>query len=333
MKRFLTLFLAFVLALSCVSCSSTNDVKGDAELLIVTTIFPQYDFARAVCAGIDNVELVMLLPPGSESHDYEPSLADLKLIGDCDLFICVGGETDAWVENAVSSIGSDVNVMRLIDCVELLCEDDDGILDSSHVHEHSHDDIDEHDSDEHADKHEHDGHEIDEHVWTTPANAATITEAICDELCRIRPELEREFKRSSDAYVSQLKELDENYSSLAENALHHTLYFADRFPFRYLTEHCSLEYRAAFSGCSSDSEPSLAVIAQLTREIREDCVPVILTTEFSSQSAARFIADEVGCEIATLHSCHNVSKEDFESGVTYLELARQNLDVLTRALG
>lgn len=343
MKRLLLLLLSLSLVLPTVSCGAPDN--GDVTLRIVTTIFPQYDFARAICAdSAKHVSITMLLPPGSESHDYEPSLADLKLIGECDLFICVGGETDAWVENAVAAVGSEVNVMRLTEHVELLCEEDGGILDSEHSHDHS----DAHDEDTHTSNeqavheqeaqeqsaHEHasHGHELDEHVWTTAENAAVLTEAICDELCRLCPSLADSFRSCGGQYAAQLRELDGEYLELCEGASRNKLYFADRFPFRYLTEHCSLEYEAAFSGCSSDSEPSLSVIARLTRDIKESSVPLLLTTEFSSQGAPRFIADETGCEIATLHSYHNVSREDFEAGVTYLELARQNLSVLRRAL-
>lgn len=317
MKRFSLCLIALLTMLITVSCSAQN--SDSQKLKIVTTIFPQYDFARAICADVeDEVELTMLLPPGSESHDYEPSLADLKLIGECDLFICVGGETDAWIESAVEAVGTDVNILRLTDFVELLCEEDDGIINSEHSHEHE--------------EHEHDEHEIDEHVWTTPENAALITEAIGNELCRLRPNLANSFSSCCKEYTDALRELDREYLALTENASRKTLYFADRFPFRYLTEHCSLEYEAAFSGCSSGSEPSLATISQLINDIKASSTPIILTTEFASQNAPRFIAEECSCEIAILHSYHNVSKEDFDSGVTYLDLAQQNLSVLQRAI-
>ncbi len=335
MKRLLFLLLSLSLVLLNVSCGAP--ATEDVELRIVTTVFPQYDFVRAICAdSAGSVSITMLLPPGSESHDYEPSLSDLKLIGECDLFICVGGETDSWVEDAVAAVGSEVNVMRLTEHVELLCEEDGGILDTEHSHEHgepSHD-WDAHTANDVHSLHGQTGHEhkLDEHVWTTAENAAILTEAICDELCRLRPSLANSFRSCGGQYAALLRELDGEYLELCESASRNKLYFADRFPFRYLTEHCSLEYEAAFSGCSSDSEPSLSVIAQLTRDIKANNVPLLLTTEFSSQSAPRFIADEAGCEIATLHSYHNVSREDFETGVTYLELARQNLSVLRRAL-
>ena len=146
MKRYLALFFALALILVFPSCS--GEKQDSDKLSVVTTIFPQYDFARAVASEVaDRVELTMLLPPGSESHDYEPSIADLALIESCDLFICVGGETDSWVDGAIEAVGGDVNVLRLVDLVPLLAEAENGIIENSHKHEH--DEAAEHDGSEH----------------------------------------------------------------------------------------------------------------------------------------------------------------------------------------
>ena len=324
MKKIISLLLVLILLVSLCSCEGPEAATD--KLRIVTTVFPQYDFARAVSASDpDSVEITMLLPPGSESHDYEPSLADLAIIKGCDLFICVGGETDAWVESAIEAVGGDVNVLRLTDLVPLLPESEDGILEHDHSHEHDH----HHDEEEEC----HDSHEsFDEHVWTSPANAAILTEAICDAMSALRPDLAASFKRSADIYVAKLRELDENFSKAVQGAQSKTLVFADRFPFRYFTDRYGLSYIAAFSGCSSDSEPTLSSIYSLTEKVKAENARVILVGEFSSKNAAQVIADECSAEILELHSCHNVSKEDFELGVTYADLMEKNLTTLEKAL-
>lgn len=339
MKRYLALFFALALILVFPSCS--GEKQDSDKLSVVTTIFPQYDFARAVASEVaDRVELTMLLPPGSESHDYEPSIADLALIESCDLFICVGGETDSWVDGAIEAVGGDVNVLRLVDLVPLLAEAENGIIENSHKHEH--DEEAEHDEAGHVEndlteqEHEHEEHkshaEYDEHVWTSPENAVLITKAICDAMCTAEPSLADSFRRGAERYIGVLEDLSGRFSALAESAVQHTVYFADRFPFLYLTDFMGLDFCAAFAGCSSDSEPALSTIYAMTEALKASDSKVIFTTEFSSKNAASVIARECSLQVTELHSCHNVSKEDFERGVTYAELMEKNLDALTEAL-
>ncbi len=310
------------------SCGAAESDADTAKLKIVTTVFPQYDFARAVAEDAPNsVELTMLLPPGSESHDYEPTVSDLALIEECDLFICVGGETDGWVDGVLEAIGREDGVLRLVDMVELLPEDTSLIIeDSHHGHDHA-------EGEACEEEHGHDEHVVyDEHVWTSPANAAHITDVICEAMCEEMPNLAESFRKSADEYIVKLTTLSEDFESVSESAARDTVIFADRFPFRYLAHDMGITYRAAFSGCSSDSEPSLSTIYHLTETAKEKTVPVIFTIEFSSHATADVIAEECGAEVLELHSCHNVSKADFESGVTYADLMEKNLNAIKTAL-
>lgn len=324
MKKLILILLTTAMVLSLVSCGAFESDTGADKLKIVTTVFPQYDFARAVSAGVsDSVEITMLLPPGSESHDYEPSVSDLALIEECDLFICVGGETDAWVDDALRVIGKNEGVLRLIDMVELLPEDASLIMEDSH---HGHD----HGEDEEC--HEEDHSEYDEHVWTSPRNAAVITDAICEAMCEVKPSLSDSFRKNAEEYIKKLEKLADDFESLSESRERDVVIFAERFPFRYLADDIGITCLAAFSGCSSDSEPALSTIYHLTEKAKEEKVPVIFTIEFSSHATADVIAEECGAEVFELHSCHNVSREDFESGVTYAELMERNLTGLEKAL-
>ena len=330
MKKLILTLLTLTLVLSFASCGTAESDADTEKLKIVTTVFPQYDFARAVASGEpDSVEITMLLPPGSESHDYEPTVSDLALIEECDLFICVGGETDAWVDSVLEAIGRSDGVLRLIDMVELLPEDNSLIMeDSHHGHDHAEGEVCE---EEH--EHEHDEHtSYDEHVWTSPRNAAYITDVICEAMCEEMPSLADSFRKSADEYIGKLMALAEDFESVSENAARDTVIFADRFPFRYLAHDVGITYRAAFSGCSSDSEPSLSTIYHLTEVAKEKAVPVIFTIEFSSHATADVIAEECRAAVLELHSCHNVSKADFESGITYLDLMEMNLDAIKTAL-
>ena len=118
MKRLLLLLLPVLLL---TACGQTAPTPETGRLQIVTTVFPAYDFARAAAGELADVTL--LLPPGTESHSYEPTPADILAVRDCDLFIYLGGESDAWVETILSAIEPRGEQLRMIDCVPLLEEE------------------------------------------------------------------------------------------------------------------------------------------------------------------------------------------------------------------
>lgn len=329
MKRLVIILL--IISLCAPLLTSCNESHDSGKLSIIATVFPQYDFVRQIIRGAeDSVSLRMMLPPGSESHDYEASLGDLSTVGNADLIICVGGETDAWIDTVIDGSGSKATVLRLTDMVPLLREDTEGIFEDSHDHEHSHEHS--HDHGEHGEACDADHGEYDEHVWTSPENAALMTERISEALCALMPEQRELFRENTKHYVDELTAIQRNMEKTVLESELDTLIFADRFPFRYLTESLGLHHLAAFSGCSSDTEPALSTIYRLTEKAKEISAPVILTAEFSNGYSASVIASETGTVVRTLHSCHNVSREDFSDGVTYSALMEKNLEVLKEAL-
>ncbi len=312
-----------MLAVSLVSCGAGSAGDTDEKIHIVSTIFPGYDFARQIICGVeDEFEITMLLPPGSESHDYEASISDLALVEKASLIISVGGETDAWIDGVIRASGAKARVIKMTDLVPLYHEDDEGLIEG-HSHEHH----------EHGEVCEEEHGEADEHVWTSPRNGAVIAESIGAELCKLFPEHSELFNRNTENFLAELNALADEMQSVVDGGALDTLVFADRFPFRYLTEELGLQYRAAFSGCSSTSEPSLSTIYRITEYVKKEKIPAVLTVEFSSGGAAKVIAEETGAEVHTLHSCHNLSVKDFSAGVTYLDVMRNNLEVLRFALG
>ena len=192
-RKIIPLLLALCIALS--GCAAQEAEKKDSsKLQIVCTNFPAYDFAREM-AG-DRAQIKLLIKPGAEVHSYEPAPKEIVAIQESDLFICNGGESEAWVESLVSD---DVNVLRMMDCVETLAESSEGIYASDHDHEGEHD----HDADH---DHEHEEEELDEHVWTTPGNAAKICYALCDKLCELDPDNANEYMLNYEVYNAKLME-------------------------------------------------------------------------------------------------------------------------------
>lgn len=306
MKRIITLVLCAALLLSALACGVSE--REDERPLVVCTIFPQYDFVRQI-AG-DRVNAVMLCKPGSEVHGFDPSLREMAMILNSDLLIYVGGETDEWVADLLETNGRHLSAVALIDLVDTVDEErKEGMQGKAE-----------------------DEPEADEHVWTSPENAIRIVNGLCDALCELLPQEADAMRANAAAYVSELAALDEDYRAGMRSAKRHTVVFAERFPFRYLCDELGLDYYAALPGCSSNEEVALSTMSFLIDRVRELKLPGVFVIEFSDGRIAQTIAEATGCEVWLLHSCHNVSKEDFNAGVTVLDLMRRNLESIKKAV-
>lgn len=285
-------------------CTGTETAKTDFS--IITTLFPQYDFAREI-AG-DTADVTLLLTPGSESHSYEPTPTDIARIQKADLFIYNGGESEVWVDEILKSSGNkDMKILKLMDCVDLLEEDSE---------------------EEH---HEHES-EYDEHIFTSLRNSEKLIENIQDAMSEVKPDNSELYKSNAEKYKSELNSLDRKFTEMINNSKRRTVVFGDRFPFKYFAEDYELECYAAFSGCSSETEASSATMSKLIDTVKNESIPVVFHIEFSSETICKKISDATGAQIALLHSCHNISKEDLENDVSYLDLMTQNYNELEKAL-
>ncbi|MHA5218816.1 metal ABC transporter substrate-binding protein [Dysosmobacter sp. Phy] len=308
--------LAAFLLLS--GCGKTETAPADGEtdkLTVVATVFPAYDFARAV--GGEAAEVSLLLPPGAESHSYEPTPADIMAVQQCDLFLYLGGESDTWVETILESVEPQGTTLRMIDCVDLLEEE---TVEGMESHE------DEHDHDEGLGLGEVVGY--DEHVWTAPRNAAQITRAIGAEMEALDPSNAAFYAANAADYAGQIEALDREFADFFAGVADRTMVFGDRFPLRYFADEFDIPYYAAFPGCSTQTEPSAATIAFLTEKVREEGISTVWYIEFSNHLVADSIAEAAGAETAMFHSCHNVSADDLAAGATYISLMTDNLETL-----
>ena len=184
---------------------------------------------------------------------------------------------------------------------------------------------------EHEHEHEHE-HETDEHIWTSPKNAQLMLSAVYNAICKVDPSDKQTYTKNKDAYAKQLSDLDNAYRSAVDNAKNKTIVLADKFPFRYLAHEYGLEFSAAFAACSDESEPGVSTMIKLTKTIKENNIPAVYYLEFSSTKIADTLCDETGATKLMLHSCHNVSKQDIENNVSYVDLMKQNLENLKLTL-
>ncbi|WP_312105291.1 metal ABC transporter substrate-binding protein [Pygmaiobacter massiliensis] len=330
MKRILAFSLAALLALSLSACGSTDPVETKKEkLTIVTTNFPPYDFVRQI--GGEAVEVTMLLKPGAESHSYEPTPKDIKAVQNADLFIYTGSENDVWVEDILSSLGGEKpDTLKLLDCVPTVEEELVEGMEAEHDHDEGESDT--HTKSDAHDEEEHNEHEIDEHVWTSPKNAILITEKISQEMQQRDPNHAETYAKNAAAYLEKLNALDSELTEVTTHAKRKTILFGDRFPFRYLADAYGLNYFAAFSGCSSETEPDASTVAFLVDKVKAEQLPVVFTIELSNGKIADSICDATGARKLTLHSCHNLTKDEWERGETYLSIMEQNVKQLKEAL-
>jgi len=334
MKRITALFLTILFLLSACGQPSNSQSGGsqsgsaqseaqEHKISIVSTIFPGYDFARAV-AG-EHADLTMLLPPGAESHSYDPTPSDIITIQNCAVFLYTGGESDTWVDSVLESMDtSNMTVISMMELVDTVEEEIKAGMEDDHSH----------DASISGSEGDHSGEEpeYDEHVWTSPVNAIRMTQAIADTLCSLDGNNEDTYRANCAAYVEQLEGLDASFREIVQNAQRDTLIFGDRFPFRYFVDEYGLDYYAAFPGCSSETEASAQTVAFLIDKVQEEKIPVVFYIEFSNEKMADTICETTGAKKLLLHSCHNVTRDEFLGGMTYVALMERNVAALKEAL-
>ena len=334
------------------NASLANGADSNGKLQVVTTIFPEYDWVREIVgqgensvdtSAADDVEITMLLDNGVDLHSYQPTAADIARISTCDVFIYVGGESDAWVDDALKeATNKDMVVINLLDVLgETVKEEEivEGMEAEEEEEDHEHEASEEEASMEDADEdgHHHDEGEIeyDEHVWLSLKDAKILTQDIADRISSVDAENAEAYKANVTAYNEKLSALDADYQSAADNAKVDTILFGDRFPFRYMVDDYGINYYAAFVGCSAETEASFETVIFLAGKVDELGLPAICTIEKGDQKIAETVKNNTKSQdqkILTFDSLQSVTSSDVAAGETYLKKMTDNLDVLKQAL-
>lgn len=318
------LFCSFL----CSGCTQSIQKKQSEQPQLVTTLFCYYDFARAVLKDTDTFSLQLLLSPGMESHSFEPTPSDILAIQNASVFLYNGGHMEHWVTEVLES-DSHPHKERVVRCmmdyVSLLEEQSPEGSESDHEHEHDT----EEDHHAHAEETE---IEYDEHIWTSPVVAKELLMEVCAAICEADPEHTEIYQKNAVEYAAELTELDSDFRDVLQTTENRTLLFADKFPLQYFAETYGLHCYAAFSGCSSDTEPSVATISNLIKLVKEDRLSAAYYFEVSNPAVANVIAEETNAVPMVFQSCHTVTQQDFDNGETYISLMRRNLDALQMGL-
>ncbi len=338
---------------------SQETKEAEQKLKIVVSNFPCYDFARAITG--DKAEITMLIPPGNEVHSYEPTPQDMITIGNCDLFLYTGGESDEYIEEILDSFSDrSFHTIKIMDFVTLYEEETiEGMQVRGHSHDHDSnvpaygedetgnaqayeengvenaqaygeyeaENVHAHGQEEHQKEHE----EYDEHVWTSPKNAIQIVKGMEEVISLMDSPNAQLYKENAEHYMEEIAQLDKRFEKLAEEHREQALFLGDRFPLLYFAKEYGITYFAVFPSCNGESEPSAKTMAFFIEKAKQYKAKTIFYLELSNNQTARAAAEAAGAGIAEFHSCHNVTKEDFLNGVTYVQLMEQNYNSLREA--
>lgn len=322
MKRIPAIILCLCMLFAVLCSCSTSKIKTNEKVKIVVTIFPEYDWVREIMGeNFRDAEVSFLLDSGTDLHNYQPTAQDIALLSGCDLFVYIGGESDEWVEDALSSAGSTAETLCMMEVVDAL---DEELAEGMQA---------DHEEDEHSHEHEEDGAK-DEHLWLSLRNAQVMVNALLGSLCTLMPQYEQSFRSNAKRYCDKLAELDEQYIQMCENAVYHTILVADRFPFRYLAEDYQLTYYAAFPGCAAASDISFETISFLADKLAELNLPAVLSIDGSDGAICGTVIEAAGVNAKTLvlNSCQCVSSKELQDGITYYDIMVSNLNVLQEVL-
>jgi len=319
MKKVWILLTVLLLALA--GCTNNQNETND-KLSVITSLFPQYDFVREI--GKDKVDVSLLLSPGVESHAFDPTPSQIIAITQSDLFIYTNPEMEPWIDQIVENVKDDGT---------LILESSKGIQFIEGSHDHSED---EHDDEDHDDQNEQDEHDedhlVDPHVWLDPLNAKIMVTNISNALIELDPENEAFYTENTNAYLAKLDDLNDTFEEVFNESPNDTIIYGGHFAFGYLADRFDLTILSPYTGFSPDAEPTANAISELIKTIEEKNIKIIFFEELIEPRVANVIAEQTNTTPMLLHGAHNVTKQEMDSNITYIEIMLENAEKLKEAL-
>ena len=294
------------------SCQKNEKMTaGQKKLKVVATLFPLYDFARQV--GREKIEVNLLLPPGVEAHAFEPRPADIKRIQDSDIFLFTNKLMEPWVGGLLKGIDTTgFNIVDTSKGITLLQRTDN------------------HGDEERA--HADESGNADPHIWLDLSNAMRMVDMIASQFIVKDPRDKDFYAKNTDEYKKKLEELDKKYKNTLSYCRNRVIVHAGHFAFGYLTKRYGITYVSAYKGFSPDAEPTPKRLVEITKNVRKYGVNYIYYEELAAPRVAEVIANETGCGLLMLHGAHNVTREEMNSGITFISLMEKNLENLKAGL-
>ncbi len=260
------------------------------KLKVVTTLFPYYDFSRII--GGDKADVSLLLPPGVEAHSFEPKPSDILKINNSDIFIYTGDFMEIWPKDILDGINnSKLFVVRASDGIKLLTTNK----------------------------------AIDPHIWLDFTNSQKIVDNILLAFLEKDGQNKDFYIKNADSLKASLADLDESFKSGLSDCRTKSLVYGGHYAFGYLVKRYGLNYYAA-QGLAPDSEPTAQDLSNLIKEIKINGIKYVFYEELSSPKIAETISVETGAKLLFLNAAHNVSREDLNKGVSFIDIMKEDLN-------
>ena len=298
-KCILCLLLSALIMLP--ACRTTGDEQEG--ITVVTTLFPQYDFARQILGDKGTVKL--LLPPGTEAHSYDPTPQDMVTMEKASILIYTSDEMEPWAAKIIAS--GNLQNTRIVDAsqnIVLMDENEEG-------HAHG---------------------EKDPHYWLDPNNAVCMVDTIEDAVIEADANNAAYYQENAEDLKQQLRQLDQECRELAQELTNKTILCGGHFAFGYFAKQYGFTYRSPYKGFSADSEPTPQNIIELVKAMEETGSRAIFYEELIQPKVAEVLAKETGASMYLLHGAHNISKEELEKQVSYVSIMEKNLQNLREGL-
>ncbi len=280
---------------------------------IVTTMFPEYDFARQIVG--DKMTVSQIIPPGTEVHQYEATSQDMVSIKEAKLFIFTSLELDTWIKNPETIGGTDTVVMNLSQNYLPVAYPYPLLLPME----------------------THPGDTI--HFWTDPANAVQLIDAILEQIVTINPENETYYRQNAESYINQINDMSQQISDFLTSDIYlgSTIYFAGHNALGMFAARYGLRISSLFEEFKPDADLTSSELITFTNEVKDNGTHYLFIDALDLPKAADTIKGQLALDnfdlnLLKLYSFENVSKIDFEGNVTYLDLLERNLDQLQIAL-
>lgn len=297
------LSLLALLAAGCGKQSAGQSFSNDSRLKVVTSFYPMYEFTQAI--GGDRVEVVNLVSPGAEPHDWEPTAQHMQSLNAAAVFIYNGAGMEHWVEKTLQATGNkSLIVVEAAHGIEMAESLDDG---------HGHAD------------------ELDPHVWLNPLNVVRQAEAIRDALAKADPANAATYAANAAAYIEKLEALDREYRTALTDSCGRREFFTSHAAFGYLAAAYGLEQHAIM-GLSPEAEPRPQDLAKVIEEAREEGVKHIFFETLVSDKVSKVVAREIGAETLVLNPFEGLTQAEVKAGKDYFAVMRENLANLKIAL-
>lgn len=303
MKKLVSLLIIALVGMTIIGCGRTDkkDTKEKSnQISAVTTFYPMYEFTKAVIGDEGTVE--MLIPAGSEPHDFEPSAKDITKIAHADLFVYNSSALEKWAKKMDTVDNNQTTIVEAAKGIQLA------------------------ESEANSDE----ASELDPHVWLDPVLAQQEVSTIKDALIKRFPEKKTLFEENANRYIQQLKQLDQKFKQTFEKAKQRS-FVTQHAAFGYLAKRYQLKQEAV-SGLSPEEEPSANRLAELKTFVKKNHISIIYFEENTTSKVAETLASETGIKTSVLDPIEGITKDEIQKGVTYLSVMEENLHHLQQAI-